>query len=441
LWDGIRALHPQSRLFGYIDGPAGLLEGRFQELNSVAIDGVRNQGGFDLIGSSRTKIETEEHFRAAAKAVQALQLDALVVIGGDDSNTNAALLAEWFSAHALQTQVIGVPKTIDGDLRSPHVELSFGFDSACRTYSELIGNIARDAKSAKKYYHFIKLMGRSASHIALECALQTHPNLTLIGEERLSLSQICCQIADLIEARYKQGKEYGVVLLPEGLVEFIPEIKELISELNQLLAKSPVNPSLEAQLTPSARHTFQEIPEKIQKQLLLERDPHGNVQVSKIETEELIIASVRKELKRRSFPGKLNAQGHFLGYEGRCCLPTNFDANYGYCLGSAAALAVAEKLTGVLCAVVNLAQPPANWEVRFDPIVGLMHKETRKGALKPVIAKALVDVKGDPYLYFSRNKKNWEAVDEYRYPGPIQFFGSPELTDAPPLSLSLKRNV
>ncbi len=388
-----------AKIVGFLGGPSGIIENQWKEVLNV--DQYRNQGGFDLIGSGRTKIESEEQLAASLKTMKEHQLDGLVVIGGDDSNTNAAVLAEYFLEKGCNTKVVGVPKTIDGDLRSEEIELSFGFDSACKTYAETIGNIARDALSAKKYYHFIKLMGRSASHIALECALATHPNLTLIGEERKGLNETVREIADLVEMRYRSGKEYGVVLIPEGLIEFVPELNQWAQELG------------------------------------LEKDPHGNVQVSKIETEKFILDLVQKELKKREFKGKLNAQSHFLGYEGRACMPSNFDANYGYTLGLMAAVAVREGLTGVICSVQHLKREPKEWEMKVVPIVQLMHLELRLGKEKPVIEKALVDVKGKPFLRFSRYRKSWEMEDRYCYPGPIQFFGSSELTDSVPLTLAV----
>jgi pyrophosphate--fructose-6-phosphate 1-phosphotransferase len=394
----------KSELFGFLNGFSGVLEGKKKALGKGEIDAVRNMGGFDLIGSGRAKIETDEQLKAAEVALKGL--DALIVIGGDDSNTNASVLAQH-----LDLQVVGVPKTIDGDLRSEDIEISFGFDSACKTYSELIGNVARDALSMKKYFHVIKLMGRSASHIALECALRTRPNLTLIGEERKTLSEIVDEMAGLIQRRKAAGKDYGVILVPEGLIEFIPEMQELVR--GGTLSKE----------------TLDLIPEKIQKQLMLDRDAHGNITLAQIATEELLIALVQKKVK-------FTAQGHYFGYEGRSCFPSNFDANYGYSLGRAAALAIQNNLTGVITAIRHLKKPVEDWEPKFVPLADLMHQEMRKGKSVPVIAKTLVDLQGAPYLSFAKQRKGWEIEDQYRYPGPIQFFGDPEMTDAVPLTLS-----
>lgn len=388
-----------AKVIGFLNGPSGIVDNKWVEIKDIGP--YRNQGGFDLIGTGRTKIETAEQLATSMKTAMGHGLDGLVVIGGDDSNTNAALMAEYFLAHGCETRVVGVPKTIDGDLRSRDIEISFGFDTACKTYGELIGNIARDALSAKKQYHFIKLMGRSASNITLECALTTHPNLALISEERKGLNEIVGEISDLICRRFAAGKEYGVILVPEGLIEFVPELNELIKDLK------------------------------------LETDPHGNVQVSKIETEKLVVDLVKKELIKRGYKGKFAASEHFFGYEGRSCLPSNFDTNYCYALGLLATVAVREGLTGVICAVQHLKKGPKMWEMKVVPIVQLMHLESRSGKEKPVIEKALVDIKGDSFLYFLSLRKSWEINDCYRYPGPIQFFGEPELTDTIPLTLTV----
>lgn len=429
VWDTIQKISTSSQLIGFINGPSGLIENKWRYLKSSEIDAVRNMGGFDLIGSGRTKIETPDQFSACLQTCKELTLDGLVVIGGDDSNTNAAFLAEYFLVNECPTKIVGVPKTIDGDLRSEEIEISFGFDSASKTYSEAIGNIGRDALSSKKYYHFIKLMGRSASHITMECALATQPNLAFIGEERKPLQVIVTEIADLICER--KDKEYGLILVPEGLLEFIPEMKSLIQELNQLLAKGEGKESLKAK----NQALFSSIPEKIQKQLLLDRDPHGNVALAQIETEVLLIELVKEELNKRSYKGKFSPINHYFGYEGRACYPSNFDANYCYALGCMAAIAVRDEVTGVICAIQNLSQDKEAWQCSLVPILQLMHMEERKGEQKPVIQKALVNLEGNAFLAFAKKREDWKMDDEYICPGPMQFFGDSAITDSVPLTL------
>ena len=442
LFDALKTFHSESTLIGFLGGPSGMISRKTREIKAEELAHYRNQGGFDLIGSGRTKIETEEQLQSTLAAVKQLKLDGCVVIGGDDSNTNAAILAEYFLTHGCETRVIGVPKTIDGDLKNAYLATSFGFDTACKVYSEMIGNIARDALSAKKYTHFIRLMGRSASHIALECALVTHPNITLIGEEvaakKKTLKMIAHEIADVIEKRSASGKDYGIVLVPEGLIEFIPEVKTLIGELNNLAAKNTLqSDQVMKELTEASRDCFASLPEQIRKQLLLDRDPHGNVQVSLIETERLLIELVSSELKTRSFKGKFNGQNHFFGYEGRAGYPSNFDAKYCYALGQTAALLIHQDLTGYMCAVQDLHRPTEEWKILGIPLTLLMHLELRKGKPKPVIEKALVDLKGHAFSHFQKEREKWALADDYQYQGPIQFYGEMELTDSIPLSVSL----
>jgi pyrophosphate--fructose-6-phosphate 1-phosphotransferase len=385
------------KLFGFLDGPSGILQGKSKELTQEMIAPYRNQGGFDLLGSGRKRIDKEEDFKAAQAAVQKLNLDGLVVVGGDDSNTNAALLAEYFQKAGCKTRVIGVPKTIDGDLQNSHVPISFGFDTATKIYSELIGNLARDALSDKKYTHFIKLMGRTASHVTLECALTTHPNLALIGEERKPLTHVVGEIADLVIKRAEMGKNYGVILIPEGIVEFIPDLQK-------------------------------EAPE-------LAWDAHGNINLSAIETDLFLIQRVTAELAKRGFSGKFSPVRHFFGYEGRAGFPTNFDANYCYALGLAAALLIAHNFTGMMAFIEGLKNPVEEWTIGGVPLASLITMEKRKGEMKPVIAKTLVDLKGKSYLTYQKHKAAWALGDDYRFPGPIQFFGDPQLTDGIPLIL------
>lgn len=435
LFDALKKLHPDTLLFGFLNGPSGILKGSYQELTAETINPFRNMGGFDLIGSGRTKIETPEQFAEAKRVIEELKLDGLVVIGGDDSNTNAALMAEYFLAEGCLCTVVGAPKTIDGDLRSEDIELSFGFDTACKTFSETIGNIARDALSAKKYYHFIRLMGRSASHITLECALQTHPNAALIGEEiaakGATLQQVTEQLADIICQRSEVGKDYGVVLIPEGLIEFIAECQKLIKELS--LNQEP------SQLSTEARGCFDKLPSNIQAQLTLDRDPHGNVQVSKIESERLLLAMVEVELNRRkahgTYKGKFNGQPHFLGYEGRAGFPSVFDATYCYTLGYICALLIDAQATGYIAYVKGLALPAEKWTLGGVSLAALMHLEERKGVKKLVIRKALVDLGGQAFSAFARQRAEWAVQDHYRYPGPIQYFGPSAIVLFVPLSL------
>ncbi|MBI3211662.1 MAG: diphosphate--fructose-6-phosphate 1-phosphotransferase, partial [Simkania negevensis] len=442
LFDTLKEFHEESSLIGFLGGPGGVLAGEVKTISEDELKEYRNQGGFDLIGSGRTKIEKEKDFETALQVVGKFKLDGLVIIGGDDSNTNAAFLAEYFTEKKCKTRVIGVPKTIDGDLKNEFIELSFGFDSACRVYSEMVGNIARDALSARKYTHFIKLMGRAASHIALECALQTHPNLTLIGEEVAQKKQTLCEltyeIAHLIEKRGNQGKNFGVILFPEGLVEFIPEMNHLISELSSLLGAEEFQKasfqSLEPQakiskiipsLSKEAASSFSFLPKEIQLQLLLDRDPHGNVQLSHIQTELLFSELVGKELKKRkeegSFKGSFSPVHHFFGYEGRAGFPSNFDASYCYSLGKVSALLIRDGFSGYTSCLRYLAKHPADWEGYGVPITNLMHMEMRKGKKRPVIRKALVDLQGASFKVFKRHRDQWKMEERYRFPGPLQF--------------------
>lgn len=461
LYDALKKMNNESQLFGFLNGPSGIIENKSVEITEAMLKPYRNQGGFDLIGSGRTKIETPEQFDSSKKTMQLLHLDGLVVVGGDDSNTNAALLAEYFKAHNCLTTVVGVPKTIDGDLKNESIEISFGFDTAAKTYSDIIGNIMRDTLSAKKYYYFIKLMGRSASHITLECALQTRPNLALIGEEveakQKTLKDLTNEIADLVVKRAAQGKEYGVILIPEGIIEFIPEFKQLISELNSLLtvdkphggfldkmrSKEEKVEYVKKLLSSHSGECFESIPSEIQTQLLIDRDPHGNVQVSKIETERLFIDMVSQELKRRKksgkYEGKFSAQPHFCGYEGRSCMPSNFDSQYCYALGHVAAVLVNGKASGFISCVQNTTARVEDWVAAGVPLLSLIHLETRHGKSKPVIKKALVELDGKVFESFKKMRQAWILEDQYCTPGPIQFFGPVELTDAVTKTLAIEK--
>jgi len=456
LFDALKKINPESELFGFIGGPSGVVHDHVEFLTEDKIALYRNQGGFDLIGSGRTKLETNAQFEKALHVCIKHKLDGLVIIGGDDSNTNAAFLAEYFLSKKASTVVVGVPKTIDGDLKNREIEISFGFDTACRVYSEIIGNIAKDAISAKKYYFFIKLMGRSASHVALECALQTRPNYTLIGEEILDkdkkLAEVVKDIALLIVERHKQGKDFGVILIPEGIIEFLPDIRALVSELNKIMALPEIASQMEKietseakmefvlwQLKGTIKDCFANLPQIMQEQLLLDRDPHGNVQVSKIETERLFISLVKKELDvlkiEGGYSGKFSPQPIFCGYEGRSSMPSFFDTHYCYALGHMAALLVSQKKSGYMAALQGLKKPVLEWQCRAIALNSMMQLEERKGKEKLVIKKALVDLKSHAYLEFCKKRKNWRFSDCYRQTGPIQFFGSSKITEQVPLSL------
>lgn len=450
LFDALKAANSQSQLIGFRKGPGGLVKNDFLALNKALINSYRNTGGFDIIGSGRTKIETPQQFSAALKTVKEHSLDALVVIGGDDSNTNAVLLAEYFVQHSCKTQVIGIPKTIDGDLKNKYIETSFGFDTAVKTYSELIGNILRDADSSKKYWHFIRLMGRSASHITLECALQTQPNAAIISEEvfikKQSLTKIVSYLTEIVAKRAKNGLNFGVVLIPEGLIEFIPEIKALIAKLNDILSKIDESMTVEQKLeytrttlTANLQKTFLSLPETIQRQLLLDRDEHGNVQVTRIETERLLIEMVAAQLKQtKAFKSKFSGQSHFFGYEARCAFPSNFDANYCYSLGYNAFVLIANNCTGYISSIKNLKRGCENWQPYGIPLTMMMNIEKRKGKDVPVIRKALVDANSKPFLYFVKNRESWGKESNYVFPGAIQYSGPEELTDACTKTLTLE---
>lgn len=460
LFDALQQIHSESKLIGFLGGPSGLVDNEARTITRRLIDAYRNQGGFDLIGSGRTKIESPEQFVAVARTAKEHRLDALVIIGGDDSNTNAALLAEYFLAQGENTTVIGVPKTIDGDLKQGLVECSFGFDTACKLYSELIGNIARDALSARKYYHFIKLMGRAASHITLECALQTRPNMALISEEvaaeKHTLKDVVDALCDVIAMRSTKGKEFGVILVPEGLIEFIPEFRRLIRELNELLASGAEHAEhlaslgeeerlqeVQERLRSPSRACFSLLPRRIQEQLLLDRDPHGNVQVSRIDTEQLLIDMVKEELCHRKekglYQGNFSAQHHFLGYEGRAGLPSNFDCHYSYALGFTAAALIQQKCTGYMSCVYNLTAPVRDWRPAGMPLVAMMDVERRHGKEKPVIRKALVDLEGAPFQTWAKYRSQWALQEAYLFPGPLQFYGSEELCNTSSWTLRLEQ--
>ncbi|MCL2800093.1 MAG: diphosphate--fructose-6-phosphate 1-phosphotransferase [Endomicrobia bacterium] len=448
LFDGLKKANPKNTLIGYLGGPSGILENKYKVISEAVLDDYRNTGGFDFIQSGRTKIETQEQFYATKKNCSENKLDALVVVGGDDSNTNAALIAEYFKKENMNISVVGVPKTIDGDLKNEHIETSFGFDTATKIYSELVGNICRDVNSARKYWHFVRLMGRSASHITLEVGFKTQPNIVLIGEEVLSkkmtLAQVVDGIVEIILKRCENGKNYGVALVPEGLIEFIPEMKELISALNDVLAENTDVMSLMnsveekkefvcKNLPSNLSGLMKSLPAGIASQLMLDRDPHGNVQVSLIETEKLLIEMVQKKLselkKDGKYKGKFSAIMHFFGYEGRCGIPSNFDANYCYALGYNAAVLALNGLTGYLSSVKNLTKSPKQWVCGGIPLTMMMNIEKRHGKEKPVILKALVDLKGKPFKELLKNRDKWAVTESYMFPGPMQYFGPSVVTD------------
>ncbi len=461
LYDALKQANPENKLYGFLGGPSGIIEGKYIELTDEIINDYRNTGGFDIIGSGRTKLETEEQFEKSLKVCRDLNVTGIVIIGGDDSNTNAALLAEWFLAKNAGIQVIGCPKTIDGDLKNEQIEISFGFDTATKTYAELVGNIQRDANSAKKYWHFIKLMGRSASHVALEVALQTQPNITLISEEveakKMSLADVVDGIAKVVAARAEKGKNFGIVLVPEGLIEFIPEVKSMISNLNDVLAKlekdeayknaandaekfAIINKNLEAQNAA----VFNSLPAMIKAQLLMDRDPHGNVQVSRIDTEKLLIAMVREKLEEMRKEGKYNGKfsdlAHFFGYEGRCAFPSNFDADYCYSLGFNAFALMNFGLTGYISSIRNLTAPAKEWIAGGIPLTMMMNMEKRHGEMKPVIRKALVEIDGSVFKYLQDHREEWALNDNYLFSGAIQYFGPSEVADITTKTLQLEKN-
>ena len=459
LYDALKATNKDNVLYGFKGGPSGLIEDKYIVFDDEYIDQYRNTGGFDIIGSGRTKLETEEQFEIVEKVCKSHGINAVVIIGGDDSNTNAAVLAEYFAAHDSHISVIGCPKTIDGDLKNDDIECSFGFDTATKTYSELIGNIERDANSAKKYWHFIKVMGRSASHVALECALETQPNICLIGEEvaakKMSLSSIADYIADSVAKRSANGENFGVAIIPEGIVEFVPEFKVLISEINELLAGNKQDEFnkltswdekydfIKNGLSAESFKVFDILPLGIQQQLFLERDPHGNVQVSLIESEKLFSALVKDKLEQRrkagTFSGKFSAQHHFFGYEGRCAFPSNFDADYCYSLGYNAFMLIQYGFNGYLSKVSNLSKPAEEWVAGGMPITKMMNIERRHGEDKPVIRKALVELDGAPFKYFEANRDKWAVETSFTYPGAIQYYGPSEICDITTRTLALEK--
>ena len=458
LYDALKQANSNNNLYGFLGGPSGIIEGKYVEFNDEFINDYRNTGGFDIIGSGRTKLETEEQFKSALEVCKKLNISAVVIIGGDDSNTNAALLAEWFVANNAGIQVIGCPKTIDGDLKNEQIEISFGFDTATKTYGELIGNIERDANSAKKYWHFVKIMGRSASHVALDAALQTQPNITLISEEveqkKMSLSSIIDYMTDIVVKRSEMGKNFGIAVIPEGLIEFVPELKTMIANLNDImptLEKDSKYTSgsdaekiaiIENTLSSENAGVFKSLPALIKSQLLMDRDPHGNVQVSKIETEKLLISMIEEKLaglkKEGKFSGKFSTQSHFFGYEGRCAFPSNFDADYCYSLGFNAFALINFGLTGYLSSVRNLTEPANDWVAGGVPLTMMMNMERRHGEMKPVIKKALVELDGPVFKKLEANREDWALNDRYLFPGAIQYFGPSSVCDITTVTLQLE---
>ncbi len=456
LFDGLKKLDPANKLYGFILGPGGLVDHNYMELTADIIDEYRNTGGFDIIGSGRTKLEKKDQFDKGLEILKALDIKALVIIGGDDSNTNACVLAEYYKAIGAGVQVIGCPKTIDGDLKNSEIETSFGFDTATKVYSEIIGNIERDCNSARKYWHFIKLMGRSASHVTLECALQTQPNITLVGEEveakNQTLDDIVTYIAKVVADRASRGMNFGTVLVPEGLIEFIPAIKKLIAELNDVLAANQAEfdtvqadkkiQYIVGKLSAENAAIFKSLPESVSRQLALERDPHGNVQVSLIETEQLLADMVGVKLaewkKEGKYAGKYSTQHHFCGYEGRCAAPSNFDADYCYSLGYNASMLIAAGKTGYMSSIKNTVAPADQWVAGGIPITMMMNMEKRNGEMKPVIRKALVELDGAPFKEFVSHRDEWARETCFVYPGPIQYFGPAEVCDQPTKTLKLE---
>lgn len=462
LYDALKSANSENKLYGFLGGPAGIIDGKYVEFTDSFIDEYRNTGGFDIIGSGRTKLETQEQFEKSLEVCKKLNISAVVVIGGDDSNTNAALLAEWFVENNTGIQVVGCPKTIDGDLKNDQIEISFGFDTATKTYGELIGNIQRDANSAKKYWHFIKIMGRSASHVALEAALQTQPNITLISEEveekKMSLYTVINDMADIISKRAAKGKNFGIAVIPEGLIEFIPEMKTMIANLNDIMGELEqdfdYNNStsthekfeiVQNRLKSENAEVFGSLPALIKAQLLMDRDPHGNVQVSRIETEKLLIEMIRTKLEKMKsqgeYIGKFSEQAHFFGYEGRCAFPSNFDADYCYSLGYNAFALINFGLTGYLSSVKNLTKPAAEWVAGGVPLTMMMNMEKRHGEFKPVIQKALVKLDGPVFKKLEQNREDWAMNDKYLFPGAIQYFGPSSVCDLTTVTLQLEQKT